>query len=103
MNLRETEAQRLGRNKRTKVVQSVIDEGEYRRKFDLITSNKEINRLLYHCAKKMLDHRKGTLYEDMYWIDPNTEKIVAAELTQTVEKAYHIPEEQRRLYARIKD
>lgn len=34
----------------------------------------------------MLLHRSGTLYEDMYWIDANTEKIVAQEINQTTEK-----------------
>jgi len=37
-------------------------------------------RLLYQLAKTMLKHRSGTLYEDMYWIDAETAKVVAKEV-----------------------
>ena len=63
-----------------------IRSGKYRRKFDLISENTTLNRLLYQLAKKMLFHRSGTLYEDMYWINPETLKIVAKETNQNVEK-----------------
>ena len=35
-----------------------------------------MNKLLYKIAKKMLLHRSGTEYEDMYWIDLTKVKIV---------------------------
>lgn len=82
----EKEHQRQGRNKDTLINQAYIESGEYRKKFDFITDNKEINRLLYNCAKQMLYHRSGTLYEDMYWIDPIAKKVVAQETHQTAEK-----------------
>lgn len=81
---KEEEAQRDGRNKETTINKSYIESGEYRKKFDLITDNKELNRLLYNCAKQMLYHRSGTLLEDMYWIDAVNLRIVARELNQTV-------------------
>ena len=59
-----------------------INSGEYRNKFDKISDNKDLNRLIYHLAKKMLNHRSGTQYEDMYWIDIDTLEIVAAETDQ---------------------
>lgn len=34
----------------------------------------------------MLNHRSGTLYEDMYWIDLNNLKIVAKETDALIEK-----------------
>ena len=34
----------------------------------------------------MLKHRTGTLYEDMYWLNPDTAKIVASEVNGTVEE-----------------
>ena len=78
--------QRKGRNKDTQIDQSYIESGEFRKKFDLITDDKDINRLLYICAKKMLYHRSGSLQEDMYWIDANSKQIVAKELDQIQEQ-----------------
>ena len=34
----------------------------------------------------MLKHRTGTLYEDMYWLNPDTAKIVASEVNGAVEE-----------------
>lgn len=78
------EYQRYGRNKNTVVNKTYINSGEYRRKFDKITHNDDINRILYSKAKEMLFHRSGTLYEDMYWIDGNTGEIVAKALDEKV-------------------
>ena len=54
--------------------------------YDCISNNEELNRMVYKIAKKMLNHRSGTLYEDMYWIDIDTGEIVASEVNQKVEK-----------------
>lgn len=78
------EYQRYGRNKNTVVNKTYINSGEYRRKFDKITHNDDINRILYSKAKEMLFHRSGTLYEDMYWIDGDTGEIVAKALDEKV-------------------
>lgn len=45
------EYQRYGRNKNTVVNRTYINSGEYRRKFDKITQNDYINRILYLKAK----------------------------------------------------
>lgn len=70
------EYQRYGRNKDTLVNKTYIDSGEYRRKFDNITDNPEVSKTLYNCAKEALKHRSGTEFEDMYWIDGVTGKIL---------------------------
>ena len=80
------EYQRYGRNKNTVVNKTYINSGEYRRKFDKITHNDDINRILYLKAKEMLFHRSGTLLEDMYWIDGDTGEIVAKALDETEEE-----------------
>lgn len=80
------EYQRYGRNKDTIVNSTYINSGEYRRKFDKITHNDDINRILYSKAKEMLFHRSGTLYEDMYWIDGDTGEIVAKALDEKEEE-----------------
>ena len=73
------EEQRYGRNKDTTINHAYISSGEYRKKFDKISDNKKLNKLLYQLAKSMLEHRSGTLYEDMYWIDAETATVVAKE------------------------
>lgn len=80
------EYQRYGRNKNTVINSTYINSGEYRRKFDKITHNDDINRILYLKAKEMLFHRSGTLLEDMYWIDGDTGEIVAKALDETEEE-----------------
>ena len=79
------EEQRYGRNKDTVINHAYICSGEYRKKFDQISDNKKLNKLLYQLAKSMLEHRSGTLYEDMYWIDAETATIVAKEIDGCVE------------------
>lgn len=80
------EQQRYGRNKNTVVNKTYIESGEYRRKFDNVTDNKKVNKTLYNCAKKALKHRSGTACEDMYWIDSDTGKIIADEITGNYER-----------------
>ena len=80
------EKQREGRNKMTTINSSFIESGEYRKKFDNISESAELNRLLYKIAKKILYHRSGTLYEDMYWIDIIQNRIVAKECNQMDEE-----------------
>lgn len=81
------EYQRYGRNKSTLVNKSYIDSGEYRNKFDKISDNKDVSRVLYAKAKEMLNHRSGTKIEDMYWIDGKTGEIVASALDEKNESA----------------
>lgn len=80
------EGQRYGRNKCSQINHTYIDGGEYRKKFDKLSDNPELNRQLYKLAKQMLKHRAGTLYEDMYWLDPDTAEIKAQELNGFIEE-----------------
>ncbi|MBR2036961.1 MAG: hypothetical protein IKA09_04460 [Lachnospiraceae bacterium] len=84
--IEEIEEQRSGRNKNTTINNTYINSGKYRKKFDSISSDESLNRLLFQLAKKMLEHRTGTLYEDMYWIDLETMNIVAEETDADVEE-----------------
>lgn len=70
------ENQRYGRNKSTLVNKTFLESGEYRRKFDNATDNPFVNKTLYDCSKRALKHRSGTVFEDMYWINYNTGKIL---------------------------
>lgn len=79
----EDEVQREGRNKDTIVDSTYVSGGEYRQKFDFITTSKEINRLVYQKAKEMLEHRSGSEYEDMYWIDMDCKEVLCSKLDET--------------------
>ncbi len=74
------EEQRYGRNRETIVNHTYIQSGEYRKKFDKLTDDEKINKLLYQKAKEMLYHRSGTLLEDMYWVDLMSGELVASVL-----------------------
>lgn len=93
------ELQRYGRNKSTLVNKTYIDSGEYRNKFDKITDNKDVSRVLYAKAKEMLEHRSGTLFEDMYWIDGNTGKVVAKEITSNIVRTVEYSAETKKAVA----
>lgn len=75
----EDERQRYGRSRETAINHSYINSGDYRKKFDYISLSPKMNRLLYRLSKKILEHRSGTEFEDMYWIDPENVMIVAEE------------------------
>lgn len=90
------EYQRYGRNKDTLVNKTYIESGEYRRKFDSITDDPEVNKALYQCAKEALYHRSGTKLEDMYWIDENG-KILCSELDQKKESQVEYSRKSRKL------
>ena len=94
------ERQRYGRNKDTTINHSYIESGEYRNKFDRISDDKELNRLIYQVAKEMLRHRSGSEYEDMCWIDIETKKVIAQEINQQSPTSIHYSRKTKR---RIKD
>ncbi|MBF0699671.1 minor capsid protein [Streptococcus danieliae] len=61
-------------NKRRKdnslrVDRNLINSNAYRRKFDSISENSNLNRALYQSAKEILFHRDGTKKEDLYLLD----------------------------------
>ena len=46
-----------------------------------------MSRVLYSKAKEMLNHRSGTLIEDMYWIDGDTGKVICCALNENSEES----------------
>ncbi|MDT0985193.1 head protein, partial [Staphylococcus pseudintermedius] len=78
-NTNYNEQEPVGLNKRKKnddyrVDMKYIHSSEYRRKFDKISDNKELNRNIYQAAKEMLQHRDGDFREDLYGFDIKTGK-----------------------------
>ena len=82
-SLEEDEVQREGRNKLTQIDKSYISSGDYRKKFDLLSTSEDLNRLVYQKAKEMLYHRSGTEFEDMYWIDIDDCEVICKKLDET--------------------
>lgn len=80
------EAQRYGRDKNTTINHQYIESGAYRKRFDKISSDIKLNRVIYSIAKEMLIHRSGTRYEDMYWIDRISLKILCCITDSKVEE-----------------
>ena len=103
MTKNEVEFQRAGRNKYTQINNGYINGGEYRKKFDSLSDSRELNRLVYQLAKKMLEHRSGTEYEDMYWIDLDTLTVVAEELNAKTVKEIVYSDKTKRIVAEYKN
>ena len=69
---------RIGTNK---VDLEYIDSSEYRRKFNKITDNSNVNDALRKYAKAMLTHRKGTDGEDAYIIGSKTGNLLLRKIS----------------------
>lgn len=63
-----------------------INSNEFAKKFKNITENKVVNETLLQCARKAIEHRNGTLYEDMYLINGYTGEIIAQRLDMTAKQ-----------------
>ena len=68
------QSKRKYQHQETVINKKVIDSAEYRRKFDQVSDNKKVNRNIWKMAKEMLEHRSGTKYEDLAFIDYLTGK-----------------------------
>lgn len=54
-----------------------INSKDFAKRFENITDNQNVNRTLLECSRAAIEHRTGTLYEDMYLINGNTGEIMA--------------------------
>lgn len=68
------DSKRKYKHKDTVINTSEISSAEYRRKFTDITGENKISRSLWEKALEMLEHRSGTKYEDLAFIDSKTGK-----------------------------
>lgn len=66
------ESKRKYKYKDTVVNTAEISSAGYRRKFTNITGENKISRVLWENALDMLDHRSGTKYEDLAFVDSKT-------------------------------
>ena len=70
----------------TKADWVTIDSPEYRKKFEGIIGNVEVEKTLYSVSRMSIQHREGTLLEDIYFIEAKSGKILAS---QTKSKSEH--------------
>ena len=70
--MEKEESKRKYKYKDTVVNTSEIGSAGYRRKFTNITGENKISRVLWENALDMLDHRSGTKYEDLAFVDSKT-------------------------------
>lgn len=63
-----------------------INSEEYAKKFENITNNPRVNQTLWKCSRAAIQHRNGTLYEDMYLINGNTGEIMGEQTDCDVER-----------------
>lgn len=68
------ESKRKYKYKDTVINTSEISSAGYRKKFTNITGENKISRSLWESALDMLDHRSGTKYEDLAFVDSKTGK-----------------------------
>ncbi|HEX3022207.1 MAG TPA: minor capsid protein [Lachnospiraceae bacterium] len=84
--LLEAENQKSKPNQDTVIDKKYINSKEYHDIFKRLTENQEVNETIYRCSKEMLRHRSGTLFEDMYFIDINTGKVIASSKDINIER-----------------
>ena len=60
----------------TIVDKSQINSPEYRRKFDAFDESTQVKRTMCQESRNMLNHRSGTKYEDLTFIDSKTSKFI---------------------------
>ena len=63
-------------NENTIINKLLINKPEYRKKFTSITKENKISRSLWRSALEMLEHRSGTKYEDIVFVDSKTGKTL---------------------------
>lgn len=74
---RITEHGHKGLSKDLIVRKDIISSSEYRRKFDAIEPDRELARIIYAKTKEILEHRSGTEFEDLVFIDSKTGATIA--------------------------
>lgn len=63
-------------NENTEVEWDYIRSDDFKQVFENLTENKELNETLYNSAIEILEHRDGTVYEDLYMIGLNNDFVL---------------------------
>ncbi len=79
-----------------------INSDNYAKKFDNITDNATVNKTLLECSRLAVDHRSGTLYEDMYLINGISGEVLAKQLETSVERGIIYNDEMKKALKQAK-
>ncbi len=71
----------------TVVNKKMLKSSQYRKKFENVSENTKLNRTAWKISKRMLEHRSGSRYEDLAFIDSVTGKSIVNENYNAESKA----------------
>ncbi|MEG0156157.1 MAG: hypothetical protein RR626_02575 [Anaerovoracaceae bacterium] len=74
--VKEAERSHKGIIKQTQIDRKVIFSNEYEKKFNMLGESKTTTRSICSEARRMLNHRNGTKFEDLAFINTKTGKIL---------------------------
>ncbi len=72
----EKEASHKGRYRDTEIARSVIESPDYGRRISALDESKAIKKIIKKQAVAMLNHRSGTLFEDLTYINTKTNQYI---------------------------
>ena len=81
------EHSRLSKTYSNSVSEKGLTTPGFKEKFSTISEKKVVNKAVYTCACKSLEHRSGTNGEDLYLIDGNTGAVLLEYTDSTADKA----------------
>ena len=73
----EKEHGHKGINRNTQIDRRIVYSNDYDKKFAKLNENNEITRVTKKECRKALEHRSGTYYEDLIFINPNTGEVIS--------------------------
>ncbi len=80
----DKEQNMIGINRTSQINKKAIYNPNYKNKFKKLGESEDITNKLYNSAKTILEHRNGTLFEDLYFIDSKT-GIIRRSLKNSIE------------------
>ncbi|MDO4605663.1 MAG: minor capsid protein, partial [Helcococcus sp.] len=78
-NVVESEQSHKGINRDTQINKKVIESSQYDKKFNNLDENIDVIRKMREEARRMLNNRNGTVFEDLVFIDTETGKVLRSD------------------------
>lgn len=73
----ENERGYKGIERKTQINRKIIYSNDYDKKFENLDENNEVTRVAKKECRKALEHRSGTHFEDLIFINPNTMEVLS--------------------------
>lgn len=68
--------ERRGKDANSKVNWDIVNSDKYKEKFNGIGKNANVDNEIYNISKRILNHRDGSIFEDLYIVDLKTGKTI---------------------------